>query len=608
MIQRPNNIDNGGSRSSTRTGSNTPPSGSSFSYGLGQGPYHHMGHSFHGADVWPADSQMVPFPSKVSASAGATKLIQPVPSWVPKLHFLGRLGSGGCAVVDEVGITGYTQTLALKTFRSSFTASPREWRREVEIMSRLKEHPHIIKLVQLYLKKDSSAFLIQPVADYDLGKFFGSYSATPKEQEKVWLWFSCLASGLEHIHRHGVLHRDIKPDNILIEGKNVLFADFGSSSIVDKTRSLQVRAFHHTKIYAAPEIRRNTISTASDVFSLGCVFLEMVTILMSPEKWKKLRRRQDEFHSQTLPSKHWALEWIHELSPPSHQILPLNRFDTMLTLCSQMTDFERDKRPNATDLCAQVNLQLHPQCNFTMTLTHRFHGAWSRKRPTQEYQREMPERPAKLHVLQAPDEMNDTTKCSKVTTPGASSATSRLRKPLDRKRQRLRTGFRKLTKVHNTKETASPPDAAASLNGNADSKHVEPTTSMNMVSGKSRDRYAYRLGTKTWDKFRDYKVALEDVIEDVRMFGRFKDNPKKGMQRRNSTGSSQDERTGPSPPPPTLGPAMTKAKSVPGSHDKIKAMKTWDHEFWNSRGYHQFSQTYRTKDIGPQPHKSFWPH
>ena len=303
--------------------------------------------------------------------------------WSSKLHVLGRLGSGGRAVVDEVWINGFTRTLALKTFKSSLQNPLREWRREIEIMAKLKEHPHIVKLVHIYVQQGSSALLIQPVADYDLDKYLGSYSATLKEQRSIWLWFSCLASGLEFLHENGVIHHDIKPQNILVKDQKVLFADFGSSCTVDETRLIENEAFHHTKLYAAPEVERGDFMTASDVFSLGCVFLEMVTVLISSDMWKQLRALQSSFYHQELSSRHWALEWIEQIWLQSSKEASGNKYGPILEVCRQMTQLEKEKRPNAANLYTQVNLPLRRQCNYGMRLACHPDKSLSRKRPNQ---------------------------------------------------------------------------------------------------------------------------------------------------------------------------------------------------------------------------------
>ena len=98
-------------------------------------------------------------------------------------------------------------------------------------------------------------------------------------------YFVCLSQALNYLHGSGVRHKDIKPENILIdESGSVLLTDFGISRRFPKhTPHATNNEWKFTRKYASPEIMkdRHTIrDDPSDVFSLGCVFLEMATLLL----------------------------------------------------------------------------------------------------------------------------------------------------------------------------------------------------------------------------------------------------------------------------------------------------------------------------------------
>ena len=88
-----------------------------------------------------------------------------------------------------------------------------------------------------------------------------------------------LLSGIAYCHAHRVLHRDLKPQNLLIDNRGTIkLADFGLA----RAFSLPVRTYTHEVVtlwYRAPEILlgTKTYSTAVDVWSLGCIFAEMVS-------------------------------------------------------------------------------------------------------------------------------------------------------------------------------------------------------------------------------------------------------------------------------------------------------------------------------------------
>jgi serine/threonine protein kinase len=92
-----------------------------------------------------------------------------------------------------------------------------------------------------------------------------------------------LATGLEHIHSMNIIHRDIKPGNILISKTNPVvmkWADFGLSKPTNSRGSASLSGFRGTKRWMAPEIlRRRPLrgSQQSDIFSTGCVFFYFLT-------------------------------------------------------------------------------------------------------------------------------------------------------------------------------------------------------------------------------------------------------------------------------------------------------------------------------------------
>lgn len=106
-----------------------------------------------------------------------------------------------------------------------------------------------------------------------------------KQVEMLRGYFVCLSEALSYLHGSGVRHKDIKPENILIdESGSVLLTDFGISRRFPKhTPHATNDEWEFTRKYASPEMMkdRNALrDDHSDIFSLGCVFLEMATLLL----------------------------------------------------------------------------------------------------------------------------------------------------------------------------------------------------------------------------------------------------------------------------------------------------------------------------------------
>lgn len=112
-------------------------------------------------------------------------------------------------------------------------------------------------------------------------------------------YFVCLSEALSYLHESGVRHKDIKPKNILIDESGcVVLTDFGISRRFPKDKPHVTNSeWNFTRKYASPEMkdRRMPRDDPSDVFSLGCVFLEMATLLLGENL-----TRFSEYYTRTV--------------------------------------------------------------------------------------------------------------------------------------------------------------------------------------------------------------------------------------------------------------------------------------------------------------------
>jgi serine/threonine protein kinase len=167
-----------------------------------------------------------------------------------------------------------------KTFDDAF-------KNEVDIMKKLRSHPHIVQIHWSYTRRGHAGMLLTPVASNgDLAAYLDTIRETGKpptsEQcSTLSRSFGCLASGLDFIHKFPIRHKDIKPQNILVHEGQMILTDFGiafDASGQDTTTTGVPGAF--TARYRAPEVaEERPRNRKSDVFSLGCVFLEVIELL-----------------------------------------------------------------------------------------------------------------------------------------------------------------------------------------------------------------------------------------------------------------------------------------------------------------------------------------
>ena len=231
-------------------------------------------------------------------------------------------------------------------------------------MSKLR-HPHIVALFHAFFRADLTSILMQPVADCNLSQYLAKKAFTPTEQCNVWLWFSCLTSGLHHMHEHGILHHDIKPSNILVMDKTVFYSDFGSSAWMADDQAHKCRRWGFTRVYAAPEVFQGDRRTASDIFSLGCVFLEMITVLYSQDLRQQLHGLQSQAYQKNRTSLHWASTWNNRLWDLSKHHMTGSKVRNLLQICQKMTDPQPNQRPSAAEVDKRLNPRLCRSCSYS---------------------------------------------------------------------------------------------------------------------------------------------------------------------------------------------------------------------------------------------------
>ena len=156
--------------------------------------------------------------------------------------------------------------------------------REVSLLQMLSESAFIVRLLKVeHVEEDGKAmlYLVFEYLNQDLKHFMdetGRGPANPLPKATVQNFMYQLLLGTAHLHKHGVMHRDLKPQNLLVDkANNVLkIADLG----LGRAFSVPVKSYTHeivTLWYRAPEVLLggSHYSTPVDIWSIGCIFAEM---------------------------------------------------------------------------------------------------------------------------------------------------------------------------------------------------------------------------------------------------------------------------------------------------------------------------------------------
>jgi serine/threonine protein kinase len=114
-------------------------------------------------------------------------------------------------------------------------------------------HMHLVRILLSYEALDGEmGFLMLPVADGDLGSWL--YESKGISPITILKWFGCLASAMNYLYSKFIIHHDIKPSNILVEGNETYISDFGISFKSGHREGDMVDVPAFTPIYAGPEI------------------------------------------------------------------------------------------------------------------------------------------------------------------------------------------------------------------------------------------------------------------------------------------------------------------------------------------------------------------
>jgi serine/threonine protein kinase len=201
-----------------------------------------------------------------------------------RYHILEQLGEGGMAVVYKAFDTRLETNVAIKVIRTD-TLPPRtlgralkRFEREAKALARLS-HPNIVKVTD-YGEYEGRPFLVMTyLPGGNLKERLGMGSIPWPEAARILL---PIARALEYAHRQNVIHRDVKPSNILItDSGDPMLTDFGVAKVIEEDATIDLTGTAMvvgTPEYMAPEqATSKSVDQRVDVYALGIVFYELVT-------------------------------------------------------------------------------------------------------------------------------------------------------------------------------------------------------------------------------------------------------------------------------------------------------------------------------------------
>ena len=278
-----------------------------------------------------------------------------------RYRLLERIGKGGMAVVYRAEDRRTGHSVAVKVLRSEFAQNAEyvsRFQREAQAASKMTHH-NIVNLLDVGMDGDSRYLVMEYVPGQTLKEVIeekGRLSAAQAVAVTIRI-----LSALQHAHENGIVHRDIKPQNILVNSEGLIkVADFGIARIADtKTLSQSDTVMGSVHYFSPEQARGDEADERSDIYSVGVVLYEMLTGHVPYDADNQVAIAMQHLHGQPEPIATYAPD-----------VPPAVAYVCMVAMSKNPANRYQSAREMASDLSAALEgrmdvMQNHPLENRT---------------------------------------------------------------------------------------------------------------------------------------------------------------------------------------------------------------------------------------------------
>ena len=195
-----------------------------------------------------------------------------------RYEILEVIGTGGMAVVDKALCHRLNRLVAIKILKDEFAKDEefrRRFRAEGQAVAMLS-HPNIVQVFDVS-STDNANFIVMELIDGISLKQYMEKKGTLNWKETLHFAMQ-IATGLEHAHSRGIVHRDIKPHNVMVlKNGSVKVMDFGIARVMSKSHTLTKEALGSVHYISPEQAKGSFTDNRADLYSLSVVMYEMTT-------------------------------------------------------------------------------------------------------------------------------------------------------------------------------------------------------------------------------------------------------------------------------------------------------------------------------------------
>ena len=266
-----------------------------------------------------------------------------------RYELLEIIGVGGTAVVYKAKCHRLNRYVAVKILKEEF-ASDQEFRRrfheEAQAVAMLS-HPNIVNIYDVYRSGNVDYIVMELIDGITLKEYLSRRGRlSPKE---VTVFATQIARALEHAHDHNIIHRDIKPQNImLLRDGTVKVADFGIAHFAARENTYSKGEAIGSVHYVSPEQARGSyVDNRTDLYSLGVVMYEMITGRLPFEGDTPVSIALQHINSIALPPSVFAEdvpEQLEEITMRAMNPSLTKRYSSAAQILSDLEAFRNDQQ------------------------------------------------------------------------------------------------------------------------------------------------------------------------------------------------------------------------------------------------------------------------